>query len=125
MTSLADLRARLHPDEIDRADRLADRLGAALRLQQLRQGLALSQQTLAERIGIDQPTISKLERREDMLLSTLQAYCEALGGELELHVRFGEQRVAIDGLLGSTSSPRPRALRERRPAPSPTPDPAP
>jgi transcriptional regulator with XRE-family HTH domain len=68
---------------------------AELPLQGLRQARALSQQELAEVLGLNQATISKLERRTDMYLSSLRRFVEAMGGELEICARFPEGKVLI------------------------------
>ena len=57
-------------------------------LQELRRARALSQARLAETLGMTQPEISKIEHRTDLYLSTLRSYVEAMGGELEIIVRF-------------------------------------
>lgn len=69
--------------------------GAALR--RLRLARRLTQQQLADRLGMTQPEISKLERRRDVRLSTMRAYVAALGGSLELVARFGEEEVQLNG----------------------------
>ena len=46
-------------------------------------------------MGRPQSTISRIEREGDMLLSTLAAYVEALGGHLEINAVVGGQRVAL------------------------------
>jgi hypothetical protein len=46
-----------------------------------------------------QDSISKLEKRTDLLLSTLRGYLNAMGGELELVVKFSDRPpVVITGL---------------------------
>lgn len=50
----------------------------------LRKKLGLTQVEIARRIGISQSDLSKLERRKDVRLSTLDAYARALGGRLRL-----------------------------------------
>lgn len=62
--------------------------GSALRALRLRQGL--TQQELASRLGMTQPEVSKLERRQDVRLSTARSYVRALGGHLLLSARFGD-----------------------------------
>ena len=69
--------------------------GAALR--KLRLGRRLTQQQLADRLGLTQPEISKLERRRDVRLSTMRAYVAALGGSLGLVARFGDDVAELDG----------------------------
>jgi DNA-binding XRE family transcriptional regulator len=64
-------------------------------LQELRQRMQISQVAVAERLKVRQPTISKIERREDMNLSTLRRYVRALGGELHVTARFPDITVEI------------------------------
>lgn len=69
--------------------------GAMLR--GLRAQRRLTQQQVAERLGMTQPEISKLESRRDVRLSTLRAYVAALGGTLGLVARFdGEVEVELE-----------------------------
>lgn len=60
--------------------------GATVDLAALRREAGLTQAALALRLGISQSDLSKLERRGDLLLSTVRAYVEALGGSLGLVV---------------------------------------
>jgi predicted XRE-type DNA-binding protein len=53
---------------------------------QLRADAGVSQSELAERLGVSQPAVSKLEHAADMRLSTLQSYVEGLGGTMELRI---------------------------------------
>jgi DNA-binding XRE family transcriptional regulator len=64
-------------------------------LQELRERQRISQIMLANKLGVRQPTLSKLERREDMNLSTLRRYVRALGGELHITARFADGAVEI------------------------------
>jgi DNA-binding XRE family transcriptional regulator len=60
----------------------------ATTLKDLREAFAHTQVDLAQSLGVGQDTISRIERRSDMLLSTLRRYVEAMGGRLELVARF-------------------------------------
>jgi predicted transcriptional regulator len=62
-------------------------------LQELRQSLGLTQTEVAERQGVRQVNISNLEKRTDMHISTLKKYIEALGGTLEINVRFPDKSI--------------------------------
>ncbi|KST63859.1 helix-turn-helix domain-containing protein [Mastigocoleus testarum] len=56
--------------------------------QQLRQARKLTQKQMAELLEVDQGNISRLEQRTDLMLSTLQKYIAAMGGNLKLVVEF-------------------------------------
>ncbi len=59
----------------------------------------MTQTALAERLKIGQDTVSHLERRTNMLLSTLDDYVQALGGRLELNVEFpGYKKARLKSL---------------------------
>lgn len=60
----------------------------AIALADLRESQGTTQVELAHRLGMNQGNVSRLERRDDLYLSTLRDYVRALGGELELVVRF-------------------------------------
>lgn len=64
-------------------------------LHKLRQARGLSQEGLALRLNVKQPSIAKKEHQADMCISTLRSHIAALGGELEIVARFPEGRVSI------------------------------
>jgi len=69
-----------------------------IRLYELRHREAVSQATLAGRLEVTQGAISKLEHSDDVRVSTLRQYLEALGARLELVAVFEEdddKRVPI------------------------------
>jgi transcriptional regulator with XRE-family HTH domain len=69
-------------------------------LQELRKSRDLTQEKLAALLGINQENVSRLERRNDLLLSTLRDYVEAMGGDLEIIARFPDREpVWLSGLL--------------------------
>ena len=59
--------------------------------QQLRVALKRTQADVAKKLGINQDSVSRLEQRADVLISSLRAYIEALGGDLGLVARFPDQ----------------------------------
>lgn len=60
----------------------------AMGLAALRKAAELTQSELAQTIGVSQAAVAKTEQREDLLLSTLSAYIEALGGQAHIVVTF-------------------------------------
>ncbi len=69
----------------------------AYALAEVRQQLGLTQKQLAEAMHVGQARISKIESGdiEKSELQTIHAYVVALGGELEINAKFGDQRIAI------------------------------
>jgi len=64
-------------------------------LRDLREVQGLSQAELAARLGIQQAAVSKVERRQDLHLDTLSAIVTALGGTLEMKVKFPDGEVPL------------------------------
>jgi len=80
------------------------RAGNLATLKDLRQVAEQTQQDLAAALGVGQDAISRLEKRSDMLLSTMRRYVEAMGGTLELVARFPNRPpVVIDHLAPPSS----------------------
>ena len=80
-------------------ERAAELIDQELTLRELRKALDMTQNALADELKIGQDTVSRLERRTDMLLSTLSEYVNALGGRLELNVEFpGHKKVRLKSL---------------------------
>ena len=68
----------------------------AMGLAALRKAAELTQTELAEALGISQAAVAKTEQREDLLLSTLNAYIEALGGRAHIVISFNGEEVDLD-----------------------------
>jgi len=67
----------------------------ALTLKALRQRLELTQTEVGRSADMTQSETSRLESRQDHLISTLRRYVEALGGKLEVTAVFGDHRIKI------------------------------
>lgn len=91
------------PAEEQRAieERSRELIAEYLTLQDLRKARELTQERLAERLGISQENVSRLEKRSDLLLSTLSGYVAAMGGRLQLVAKFPDRPpVVLAGLSG-------------------------
>jgi|SRR5205807_5562882 len=64
-------------------------------LAQLRERRGASQAEVASELDVTQPNVSRIEHEEDVYLSTLRGYVEALGGKLELTAVFADGKVAL------------------------------
>jgi DNA-binding transcriptional regulator YiaG len=93
----AATKRRRDPRRRARVEREKALILAGMRLYELRKEQGLSQTEVARRLGVSQERISKLERAEDVKLSTLQNYVEALGGHLEVSAVIGDETVALSG----------------------------
>lgn len=78
-----------------RSEEKARKLLAEMPLNELRAARQLTQEHLAKRLRVKQASVSKLERRADMYISTLREFVAAIGGELEITARFPEGEVRI------------------------------
>lgn len=78
---------------------------AEVALRELRSLAGLTQSELAQRLGIKQAAVSRLERRSDLTIRSLERFVVALGGELEISVRTHEGHVVrLGGLVESKAS---------------------
>lgn len=111
--TLQEKMAGLTPDRRARIEAEADRLHAEyLTLQELRKAKELTQVQLAETLGIRQATVAQMEKRGDLMLSTLRSYVEAMGGHLRLVVDFPDRPpVSLEGLGDTEEPPRRKSHR--------------
>ena len=76
-----------------------------VRLYELRHAEAVSQAELAGRLDVTQGAVSKLEHADDVRVSTLRQYLEALGARLELVAVFDEEGRRVPIQLGTPDDP--------------------
>ena len=77
------------------ASRRTQEMLAEMVLSEIRAALGKTQTQMARVAGMKQPSWAKLEGQSDMLISTLSKVIKAMGGELELTVRFPQGRVRL------------------------------
>jgi transcriptional regulator with XRE-family HTH domain len=81
-------------------------------LQELRRARKITQVRLAKTLGISQDGVSRLEKRSDLLLSTLRKSVEAMGGNLSLVAEFPDREpVILSGIATGESRPRVKSPR--------------
>ena len=89
------------PTHAARRSRLetAELVAEEMSLQDLRKALKQTQVRVARELGIKQENVSRMEKRTDLLISTLNGYVEAMGGRLRLVAEFpGRPPVALIGI---------------------------
>ena len=81
-TRVSDYLVQLPNDEQEEIAALtAELIKEEANLRKLRDARQRSQEQIAQRLGVQQSAVSKLERRTDMYISTLRSLVEAMGGE--------------------------------------------
>lgn len=105
-SNVEDATARLDTEERREIEEMAaEPVAEEMTLRELRKARKLTQVGVARALGIGQDGVSRLERRNDILLSTLRRTVEALGGSLSLIARFPDRPpVELSGL----AEPEPR-----------------
>jgi transcriptional regulator with XRE-family HTH domain len=113
MTNLERIRKELSPARRQKvAARAAQLIAEEMTLQELRRARQLTQVRMAKALGIGQDGISKLEKRSDLLLSTLRKTVEAMGGSLSLVAEFPDRGpVVLSGI--SEVGPDPKPVRRK------------
>lgn len=90
-----ELEARMSPERRERVQAKVEEMIREMPLDELREALNLTQESLAEALHVRQPFISKVERRTDMYISTLRKIIEAMGGQLEIRAILPDGDVRI------------------------------
>ena len=103
--TLTEIIADMPPEQ--RADvkaRAKSLIEDEMTLQELRKARLLTQERLSEVLNISQDGVSRLEKRSDLLLSTLRSYVEAMGGKLRISAEFPNRRPVNISVLGMIAS---------------------
>ena len=93
-----ELRAAVDADPVrrGRVDDAKHAMRETLALSELRASRDVTQQALAEALDVSQPNVSRIEHQDDVYLSTLRFYVEALGGRLEIRAVFEDLTVDLE-----------------------------
>ena len=92
--------------------RTAELIAEEMTLRELRHARKLTQVRIAKKLGITQDSVSRLEKRSDLLLSTLRKTVEAMGGTLSLVAEFPDRApVVLSGIAEDNPGPKKPAGR--------------
>lgn len=75
--------------------RAAQLIAEEMTLRELRHARRLTQVKIAKKFGVSQDSVSRLEKRSDLLLSTLRNTVKAIGGNLSLVAEFPDRAPVI------------------------------
>lgn len=106
---------KMPPDSQARIKARIDKLNAEMPLHELRAALDLTQEQLADNLGVNQAAVSKMERRTDMYVSTLSSIIRGMGGSLEIYAVMPAGKVRITQFRQAHRSPEklPKAAKAR------------
>jgi len=90
------LRAKMSPEARALSEKKAKMYLRRMALDELREAQNMTQQKLAKKLHVSQAAISKMERRTDMYVSTLQSMVKALGGNLEIRAVFPKGTIEVN-----------------------------
>jgi DNA-binding XRE family transcriptional regulator len=89
--------------------RAAALIAEEMTLRELRLARKLTQVRMARKLGVTQDSVSRLEKRTDLLLSTLRRAVEAMGGSLSLVAEFPDREpIVLSGIAQDQPPGRPR-----------------
>ncbi len=108
MTTLTE---RLDQLPLARRKKVAQRAKALIAeemsLQDLRKARKQTQVRVAKKLGINQENVSRIEKRSDLLISTLSSYVEAMGGKLSLVAEFPDRPpITLTGITALDNADR-------------------
>ena len=95
-TKWNDLKHKASPDVRAQLKREAQAELQRIGLGKLRQARQQTQIAVAEKLGVGQGSVSRIEKQSDFLLSTLKEYVGALGGQLEFRAVFPDGDFVIE-----------------------------
>jgi transcriptional regulator with XRE-family HTH domain len=107
--TLKDKMKELSPAQRKKVEaRAAELIAEEMTLRELRHARKLTQVKMAKTLGITQDGVSRLEKRSDLLLSTLRKTVEAMGGNLSLVAEFPDRApVVLSGIAEDDPSSGP------------------
>lgn len=90
-----ELRGKMSPEAQARSAARTESMLVEMQLQTLRKSRNVTQVVVAQSMRVEQAAVSKVEHRDDMYVSTLRDYIEALGGTLKLVASFPEGDIQV------------------------------
>ena len=104
-----DIIRKLSPAQRKKVEvRAAQLIAEEMTLREVRKARKLTQQKIAKSLRIGQEGVSKIEKRSDLLISTLRGYVQAMGGQLSLVAEFPDRKpVVLSGIAEEAPEPKP------------------
>jgi transcriptional regulator with XRE-family HTH domain len=114
-TNVDDIIRELSPTQRRKVEaRAAQLIAKEMTLRQLRHARKLTQVRIAKTLGITQDSVSRLEKRSDLLLSTLRKAVQAMGGKLSLVAEFPDRPPVVLAGIAEEDQGHAAAGRKKR-----------
>ncbi len=98
---------KLSPAERKKVEnRAAEVIAEEMSLRDLRKARKLTQARVAKTLGITQDSVSRLEKRSDLLISTLRKTVKAMGGDVRIVAEFPDRAPVVLSELSEDDPPR-------------------
>lgn len=95
-------------------DRATELKAEEMSLRDLRKARKLTQARVAKVLGVTQDSVSRLEKRSDLLLSTLRKTVKAMGGDVRIIAEFPDRAPVTLSELSEDDRPRKSSRRHAR-----------
>lgn len=106
---------KLSPGERKRVEgRAAEIIAEEMTLRDLRKARKLTQARVAKTLGITQDSVSRLEKRGDLLISTLRKTVKAMGGNVRIVAEFPDRAPVVLSELSEEERPRKSSRKRAR-----------
>lgn len=89
------LRKKMTPEQRLESETRAQLALLHLTLSELRKSLNLTQEEVADKLGVVESALSKIEYQDDIQVSALSRYIKSLGGSLKIVARFPDKEIII------------------------------
>ncbi|MBX7255400.1 MAG: helix-turn-helix domain-containing protein [Candidatus Hydrogenedentes bacterium] len=100
-TNIDDIIRSLSPSQRKKVEaRAAQLIAEEMTLRDLRRARKLTQVKMSRMLGITQDSVSRLERRSDLMISTLRKTIKAMGGRLTIIAEFPDRKPVILSGIG-------------------------
>lgn len=104
---------RIHRRKVE--GRAAEIIAEEMSLRDLRKARKLTQARVAKVLGVTQDSVSRLEKRSDLLLSTLRKTVKAMGGDVRIVAEFRDRAPVVLSDLSEEAPPRKPSRRRAQP----------